>query len=168
MPDHIMEATGIEGVGILRVPSGGLAAKAGIEGVKRTANGGLALGDVIVEVDGVNVKLAKCGGVGPARRMLARARELGFRTFLGCMEETSVGIAGSAAVAGPKGDCRQRSPSLALMLVMTRSVVWRMSSGESPEMIRPWLAIRMIFGRLVPRSERCWRSVRARTYPGST
>ncbi len=25
--------------------------------------------------------------------------ELGFRTFLGCMEETSVGIAGSAAVA---------------------------------------------------------------------
>jgi L-Ala-D/L-Glu epimerase len=50
-------------------------------------------------VDGVNVKLAKCGGVGPAARMLARARELGFRTFLGCMEETSVGIAASAAVA---------------------------------------------------------------------
>jgi L-alanine-DL-glutamate epimerase-like enolase superfamily enzyme len=50
-------------------------------------------------VAGVNVKLAKCGGVGPARRMLARARGLGFRTFLGCMEETSVGIAGSAAVA---------------------------------------------------------------------
>ena len=50
-------------------------------------------------VDGVNVKLAKCGGVGPAARMLARARGLGFRTFLGCMEETSVGIAASAAVA---------------------------------------------------------------------
>src|SRR4051812_4133612 len=50
-------------------------------------------------VSGVNVKLAKCGGVGAARRMLARARELGFRTFLGCMEETSVGIAASAAVA---------------------------------------------------------------------
>jgi L-alanine-DL-glutamate epimerase-like enolase superfamily enzyme len=50
-------------------------------------------------VAGVNVKLAKCGGIGPARRMLDRARELGFRTFLGCMEETSVGIAASAAVA---------------------------------------------------------------------
>ncbi len=50
-------------------------------------------------VAGVNVKLAKCGGIGPARRMLERARELGFRTFLGCMEETSVGIAGSATVA---------------------------------------------------------------------
>jgi L-alanine-DL-glutamate epimerase-like enolase superfamily enzyme len=50
-------------------------------------------------VAGVNVKLAKCGGIGPAARMLARARELGFRTFLGCMEETSVAIAASAAVA---------------------------------------------------------------------
>jgi len=50
-------------------------------------------------VAGVNVKLAKCGGVGPAARMLDRARELGLRTFLGCMEETSVGIAASAAVA---------------------------------------------------------------------
>ena len=35
----------------------------------------------------------------PARAMLERANELGFRTFLGCMEETRVGIAGSAAVA---------------------------------------------------------------------
>jgi L-alanine-DL-glutamate epimerase-like enolase superfamily enzyme len=50
-------------------------------------------------VAGVNVKLAKCGGIQPARRMLERAHELGFRTFLGCMEETSVGIAGSAVVA---------------------------------------------------------------------
>lgn len=50
-------------------------------------------------VAGVNVKLAKCGGIGPARWMLERARALGFRTFLGCMEETSVGIAGSAVVA---------------------------------------------------------------------
>jgi L-Ala-D/L-Glu epimerase len=50
-------------------------------------------------VQGVNVKLAKCGGVGAAARMLARARSLGFRIFLGCMEESSVGIAASAAVA---------------------------------------------------------------------
>jgi L-alanine-DL-glutamate epimerase-like enolase superfamily enzyme len=50
-------------------------------------------------VGGVNVKLAKCGGVGSARLMLERARALGLRTFLGCMEETSVGIAASAAIA---------------------------------------------------------------------
>ena len=56
--------------------------------------------DALVGVTaGVNVKLAKCGGPGAAAQMLARARELGFRTFLGCMEETSVGIAASAAVA---------------------------------------------------------------------
>jgi L-alanine-DL-glutamate epimerase-like enolase superfamily enzyme len=58
-----------------------------------------ALDGLVGVVAGVNVKLAKCGGVGPAMRMLTRARELGFRTFLGCMEETSVGIAASAAVA---------------------------------------------------------------------
>jgi L-alanine-DL-glutamate epimerase-like enolase superfamily enzyme len=51
-------------------------------------------------VQGVNVKLAKVGGIGPALRMIRRARELGFRIFLGCMEETSLGIAASAAVAG--------------------------------------------------------------------
>ena len=51
-------------------------------------------------VQGVNVKLAKVGGVGPALRMIRRARELGFRIFLGCMEETGLGIAASAALAG--------------------------------------------------------------------
>ena len=56
--------------------------------------------DALVGVTaGVNVKLAKCGGVGPAKRMLERARALGFRTFLGCMEETSIGIAASAVVS---------------------------------------------------------------------
>jgi L-alanine-DL-glutamate epimerase-like enolase superfamily enzyme len=56
--------------------------------------------DALVGVTaGVNVKLAKCGGPGAAARMLARAKELGFRRFLGCMEETSVGIAASAAAA---------------------------------------------------------------------
>jgi L-alanine-DL-glutamate epimerase-like enolase superfamily enzyme len=57
------------------------------------------LAGLVGVVAGVNVKLAKCGGVGPAKRMLERARELGFRTFEGCMEETRVGIAASAAVA---------------------------------------------------------------------
>jgi L-alanine-DL-glutamate epimerase-like enolase superfamily enzyme len=50
-------------------------------------------------VAGVNITLAKCGGIGPAYRMLSMARDAGFRTFLGCMEETSVAIAASAAVA---------------------------------------------------------------------
>ncbi len=51
-------------------------------------------------VQGVNVKLAKVGGVGPAKRMIEQARALGFGIFLGCMEETTVGVAASVAVAG--------------------------------------------------------------------
>jgi L-alanine-DL-glutamate epimerase-like enolase superfamily enzyme len=50
-------------------------------------------------VAGVNVKLAKCGGIAPAHELLEAARAAGFRTFLGCMEETSIGIAASAVVA---------------------------------------------------------------------
>lgn len=50
-------------------------------------------------VAGINVKIAKCGGVGPAKRMLERAHELGFKTFLGCMGESSIAIAAGAAVA---------------------------------------------------------------------
>ncbi len=45
---------------------------------------------------GVNVKLMKCGGLTPARRMLAEARSLGLQTMVGCMTESSVGIAAIA------------------------------------------------------------------------
>ena len=57
------------------------------------------LENLVGVVAAVNVKLMKCGGVGPALRMLRRARELGFACMLGCMEETSVGVAAGAAVA---------------------------------------------------------------------
>ncbi len=45
---------------------------------------------------GVNIKLTKCGGLTPARRMIARARELGLRVMVGCMTESSVGISAIA------------------------------------------------------------------------
>lgn len=45
---------------------------------------------------GVNVKLTKCGGVTPARRMLVKARQLGMKTMVGCMTESSVGISAIA------------------------------------------------------------------------
>ncbi|MEM1098818.1 MAG: dipeptide epimerase [Planctomycetota bacterium] len=41
---------------------------------------------------GVNIKLMKCGGMTPARRMIARAREHGMKVMIGCMTETTVGI----------------------------------------------------------------------------
>jgi len=50
-------------------------------------------------VDGVVVKLAKCGGIGPALRMIRRARTLGMKVMLGCMVESSLGVAAAAMVA---------------------------------------------------------------------
>ncbi len=41
---------------------------------------------------GINIKLAKCGGMTPARRMIARSRELGLQVMMGCMTESTVGI----------------------------------------------------------------------------
>ena len=45
---------------------------------------------------GVNVKLVKCGGLTPARRMLTAARQLGMKTMVGCMTESTVGISAIA------------------------------------------------------------------------
>lgn len=46
--------------------------------------------------DGINIKLAKCGGFTPARRMIRKARELGMKVMVGCMSETSIGISAIA------------------------------------------------------------------------
>jgi L-alanine-DL-glutamate epimerase-like enolase superfamily enzyme len=41
---------------------------------------------------GINIKLNKAGGLTPARRMIARARQLGLKVMVGCMCESSIGI----------------------------------------------------------------------------
>jgi L-alanine-DL-glutamate epimerase-like enolase superfamily enzyme len=46
--------------------------------------------------DGINIKLSKCGGIRPALRMIHIARGLGLKVMLGCMVETSAGIAAAA------------------------------------------------------------------------
>ncbi len=45
---------------------------------------------------GINIKLCKCGGLSPAVAMLTRAKELGLKTMVGCMVESSIGISGAA------------------------------------------------------------------------
>ncbi|HET6362861.1 MAG TPA: dipeptide epimerase [Gemmatimonadota bacterium] len=50
-------------------------------------------------VDGVNVKLAKAGSIGEAVRLMTAARALHFGVFLGCMVESSLGIAAAAHLA---------------------------------------------------------------------
>lgn len=48
---------------------------------------------------GINIKLTKCSGITPARRMISRARELGMKVMVGCMNESSVGTAAIAQLA---------------------------------------------------------------------
>lgn len=47
-------------------------------------------------VDGINIKLAKCGGLREAIRMAAVARAHGMLVMMGCMIETSLGITAAA------------------------------------------------------------------------
>ncbi|MCA9169958.1 MAG: dipeptide epimerase [Planctomycetales bacterium] len=45
---------------------------------------------------GINIKLTKCGGLTPARRMIEQARQLGLKVMVGCMTESTVGISAIA------------------------------------------------------------------------
>lgn len=47
-------------------------------------------------VDGINLKLMKCGGPTEALRIVATARAHGLQTMIGCMSESSVAIAAGA------------------------------------------------------------------------
>jgi L-alanine-DL-glutamate epimerase-like enolase superfamily enzyme len=48
---------------------------------------------------GINIKLTKCSGITPARRMITRARQLEMKVMVGCMNESSVGTAAIAHLA---------------------------------------------------------------------
>jgi L-alanine-DL-glutamate epimerase-like enolase superfamily enzyme len=45
---------------------------------------------------GINIKLTKCSGITPARRMIQKARELDMKVMIGCMNESTVGAAAIA------------------------------------------------------------------------
>jgi L-alanine-DL-glutamate epimerase-like enolase superfamily enzyme len=49
--------------------------------------------------DGINIKLAKAGGIREAMRMVHAARALGLGVMLGCMVESQLGIAAAAQIA---------------------------------------------------------------------
>jgi len=50
-------------------------------------------------VDGVVIKLMKCGGLVEAVRMARAARELGLKTMIGCMMESSLAITAAAHIS---------------------------------------------------------------------
>jgi L-alanine-DL-glutamate epimerase-like enolase superfamily enzyme len=53
---------------------------------------------LVGKVDGINIKLAKCGGLREALRMIAVARTHGLMVMVGCMIESSLGITAAAHV----------------------------------------------------------------------
>jgi len=48
---------------------------------------------------GINIKLTKCSGITPARRMISRARDLEMQVMIGSMNENTVGSAAIAQLA---------------------------------------------------------------------
>jgi L-Ala-D/L-Glu epimerase len=50
-------------------------------------------------IDGINIKLSKCGGILPSLRLAKRAKELKLKLLLGCMIETAVGITAALHLA---------------------------------------------------------------------
>ncbi len=79
---------------------------------------------------GVNVKLAKCGGLRVAYRMLITARALGLKVLLGCMTETSCAVS-AAAHLSPLAD-------------------WADLDGAALIANDPFAGARLIAGRLTP------------------
>ncbi len=112
-PDEVREvATELKGFGV-RMIEQPLPASAGYEALRRATEaahpvpviadeGAITASDVPPLsgcVSGVNVKLAKCGGIRRALEMIHTARALGMAVMLGCMVETSLGIAAAAQIS---------------------------------------------------------------------
>jgi len=51
-------------------------------------------------VDGVNIKLMKCGGISGALEIIEAAKKHKLKTMIGCMGESSISIAAGAALCG--------------------------------------------------------------------
>ena len=59
-------------------------------------------------IDGVNIKLDKCGGILEAYRMIQIAKALGMKTMLGCMISSSISVHGGGASVAAGGLRRSR------------------------------------------------------------
>ncbi len=62
------------------------------ESVKRSSD----IPKLVETVDGINIKLVKCGGILEALRMIHVARAYGMLVMIGCMIESSLGITAAA------------------------------------------------------------------------
>ena len=99
------------GVGMIEQPVPASAGPEALRGATEAAlpvpviadEGSITAGDVpglAGYISGVNVKLAKCGGIRRALQMIHTARAHGMLVMLGCMVETSLGISAAAQISG--------------------------------------------------------------------
>lgn len=85
---------------------------------------------------GVNIKIVKCGGLAPARRMIGRARELGLEVMAGCMTESSVGISAIAQLL-PELDYADLDGAMLLAEDPAEGVTFDPLSGRAHYPARP-------------------------------
>jgi L-alanine-DL-glutamate epimerase-like enolase superfamily enzyme len=48
--------------------------------------------------DGINIKLMKCGGISPALKIIKLAKKKNLKILIGCMSESSCGVAAAASI----------------------------------------------------------------------
>ncbi len=77
---------------------------------------------------GINIKLTKCGGITPARRMIQEARSLGLAVMLGSMNESSIGTAAMLHLA-PAVDFLDADGPLLLAGDYAEGLPWTTSDG---------------------------------------
>lgn len=90
--------------------------------------------------DAINVKLLKCGGLTPARRMIARAKQRGLRVMVGCMTQSSVGIAAGVHLL-PLLDFADLDGALLLQDDIAQGLEWHQGICKLPT--EPGLGIRL-------------------------
>jgi L-alanine-DL-glutamate epimerase-like enolase superfamily enzyme len=91
--------------------------------------------------DAINVKLVKCGGLTPARRMIARAKQNGLKVMVGCMTESSVGIAAGVHLL-PLLDYADLDGALLLAEDIASGLIWKAGYCQMPQ--APGLGVRLI------------------------
>ena len=94
----------------------------------------------------MNVKLVKCGGLAAARRMIARARQLGLQVMCGCMTESTVGISALAQLV-PLLDHVDMDGAALLAADIASGVVVEAGRRRYPD--RPGTGVELLGGPLV-------------------
>ncbi len=78
---------------------------------------------------GINIKLTKCSGITPARRMIDKARALQMQVMIDCMNESTIGTAAIAQLA-PLLDCVDMDGPLLLAEDIAKGVTFHQGKIE--------------------------------------